>query len=404
MVEALTNEQLRILSLQRYRILDTSPDKQFDRITTLASELLDAPIALVSLVDEHRQWFKSKVGLDASETPREHAFCAHAILDDSVLQITDAALDPRFANNPLVTSYPNIRFYAGAPLITDDGHRLGTLCVIDQKPRTLNKQQLDTLRGLSQLVVDALELHLNRLEHSEMRTELRHHRQDLAQFERLTSHDLHGPLRQMRTATAMVRDDIEGMGLTPSPELLEDLEILEQASDQMRALADALVSLSELSHRPLRTHTVPLSAALRDLTASMPDTGAQFTIGALPSVTADETLLLRCYRQLIENACQFQPDDQPLSISFTAEPAEGGWILGVQDNGRGISPHLAERAFYPFVTFQPGTSGVGIGLTVCAKIIQRHGGRSWIEPAAPTGTHVRFFLPSTLTEPAPPAG
>ncbi len=154
------NEADRIAALRRYQILDTSPEEAFDRITRMAATCLEVPVSLVSLVDESRQWFKSHHGIDAEEIPREIAFCAHTIMGDQPMVIEDATADPRFANNPLVTTDPNIRFYAGAPLITHDGFKLGSLCVFDQQPRTLSGEQHNVLKDLAALVVDAMELRL----------------------------------------------------------------------------------------------------------------------------------------------------------------------------------------------------------------------------------------------------
>ncbi|QDH60285.1 GGDEF domain-containing protein [Pandoraea pnomenusa] len=152
------DEAERLAALRRYEILDTPPEPAFDRIVRLASYVLGTPISLVSLIDESRQWFKARQGLEAEQTPRSMAFCAHAILDDEVLVVPDARADRRFADNPLVVGEPNIRFYAGAPLRTPQGHRLGTLCVIDRKPRTLDDEKRALLADLSALVVDELEL------------------------------------------------------------------------------------------------------------------------------------------------------------------------------------------------------------------------------------------------------
>ena len=154
-------ETRRLAALHALGALDTPPDQTFDRLTALAAELFDTPIALVSLVDAERQWFKSRVGLEAESTPREFAFCAHAIdlEQNAVMVVEDARLDPRFATNPLVTGHPDIRFYAGAVLTTREGENIGTLCVIDQKPRTTPSDvELARLKLLARIVMDEFEL------------------------------------------------------------------------------------------------------------------------------------------------------------------------------------------------------------------------------------------------------
>ena len=151
-------EAARLAALARYDLLDTAPEAAFDDLVQLATKISQAPIALMSLIDDHRQWFKAKVGLTTTETPREWAFCTHAILRSQPLIIENALLDERFAQNPLVVGEPHIRFYAGFPLIIADGYPLGTLCVIDRQPRQLNSEQLEALRILSHQVVAQLEL------------------------------------------------------------------------------------------------------------------------------------------------------------------------------------------------------------------------------------------------------
>ncbi len=152
------NESARLKALRRYAVLDTEPEASFDDFTLLASLICDVPIALVSLIDAERQWFKSKVGLEVDETDRDLAFCAHAIMDTDTLTVPDALQDRRFAQNPLVTSQPNIRFYAGAPLVNPDGYSLGTLCVIDRTPRELSTEEQQGLEALARRVVAQLEL------------------------------------------------------------------------------------------------------------------------------------------------------------------------------------------------------------------------------------------------------
>lgn len=154
----LANEAERQAELDSHRITDTEHDESFDRITRLASAAAQTPIATITFIDNDRQWFKSKVGLDKSETPREHAFCDHAIHDDDVLVVEDASVDPRFSDNPLVTEDGGIRFYAGAPLKMKSGRRLGTLCVIDHIPRVMEPRTVSLLKDMAAMVVSEMEL------------------------------------------------------------------------------------------------------------------------------------------------------------------------------------------------------------------------------------------------------
>ncbi len=162
-------EAARLQALDQYQILDTDPEAEFDGLTQLAVQIAQTPIALVSLIDRERQWFKSKVGLIISETHRDFSFCAHAILQSEPFIVEDATLDPRFVANPLVTGDPHIRFYAGFPLVTPAGYRIGTLCVIDQLPRQISAEQVEALRVVSHQVISQLELRLIRLNSSASR-------------------------------------------------------------------------------------------------------------------------------------------------------------------------------------------------------------------------------------------
>jgi GAF domain-containing protein len=152
------NEPARLEALRQYEVLDTEPEEVFDDITRLAAYICQTPIAVISLVDKDRQWFKARIGLGPTETSRDCAFCAHAILEETPMVIPDAMADVRFADNPLVTKEPYIRLYAGAPLITPEGFRLGTICVIDRVSRTLDPEQIAILRMLANQVMAQLDL------------------------------------------------------------------------------------------------------------------------------------------------------------------------------------------------------------------------------------------------------
>src|SRR4051794_35345930 len=198
------NEKQRLKVLWQYEILDTVPEEVFDDLTELAARICEAPIALITLVDEKRQWFKSKVGVTIRETSRDISFCAHAINQEDLFIVPDATLDPRFADSPLVVSEPKIRFYAGAPLITPDGYALGTLCVIDKQPRELRPEQKQALRILARHVVSQLEL--------------RRHAKQLAAASK-TSDKFKDDVEKLREQLAKARKELKkkGRGMRGTP-------------------------------------------------------------------------------------------------------------------------------------------------------------------------------------------
>src|SRR5579862_8780075 len=191
MVAPIKNEKQRLKVLWQYDVLDTVPEEIFDDLTELAARICEAPIAMITLVDEKRQWFKSKVGVTINETSRDISFCGRAIEQSDLFIIPDATMDQRFADNPLVISEPKIRFYAGAPLITPDGYALGTLCVIDKVPRELRIEQQQALRVLARHVMTQLELRRHARElantqkaHAAANDELEKHRAEIAKLKR----------------------------------------------------------------------------------------------------------------------------------------------------------------------------------------------------------------------------
>jgi GAF domain-containing protein len=186
------NEKRRLKVLWQYEVLDSVPEEVFDDLTELAARICGAPIALLSLVDEDRQWFKARIGVTMDETTRDISFCAHAIMHEGLFIVPDATRDARFEHNPLVTEEPKIRFYAGAPLVTPDGYALGTLCVIDKIPRELSVDQKQALRVLARHVMTQLELrrHAHELDHArqegkEIKDELEKARGEVAKLKRV---------------------------------------------------------------------------------------------------------------------------------------------------------------------------------------------------------------------------
>jgi len=196
------HEERRLESLRMLNILDTLPEKDFDDIILIASQICETPIALISLVDNERQWFKAKIGLNDNETPRDIAFCSHAILQDDLFIVPDATKDERFSENPFVTKDPNVRFYAGAPLISPNGFPIGTVCVIDSKPRTLTSEQRNALSALSNQVSRLLQLKSELIKSDAIQRRLEIKKTTLDNISEGTIlHDAHGVILDFNPAT-----------------------------------------------------------------------------------------------------------------------------------------------------------------------------------------------------------
>lgn len=226
------NESDRLSALRGYDVLDTLPESDYDHITHLASAIADVPISLISLIDDDRQWFKSRKGLEATETPREYAFCAHAIMDpDKVFKVEDARLDDRFSDNPLVTGDPRVIFYTGVPLVNPEGHALGTLCVIDNTPRKLEQHQIEALKILGRQVVQLLELR-------KRTAELKRRNASLSKFASEVVGDLQSPMKRIelfsQTLLHVYSDRLDAEGA-------DILKHLSKSAKTLRSKIDELV-------------------------------------------------------------------------------------------------------------------------------------------------------------------
>lgn len=241
------DEEARLAELLSYRILDTDSDKVLDDITLLASQICETPIALISLVDPDRQWFKSKVGIDVEQTHRNISFCGHAILDHSLLEVNDTLNDERFHDNPLVTGAPNIRFYAGTPLVTPNGYALGTLCTIDSKPKVLTKLQKSALDTLGRNIITHLEL-LKR------NAELTQVNQIKTAYLSTLSHEFKTPLNAICSFGKLLAEEAQSQHL---PVLFRDaLNHINASGEKLLAAVDNLLGIDKEHTAPNSVNTV----------------------------------------------------------------------------------------------------------------------------------------------------
>lgn len=388
----------RIEALKDYRVLDTAPERSFDSLTELASKLFDTPIALVSLIDEHRQWFKSRVGLGASETPRAYAFCDHAIRQDSTLLVEDATKDPRFASNPLVTGDPGIRFYCGAVLRTPDGQGLGTLCVIDKVPRTVTEADRRTLEALARHVETEFEVH-RRLALLDEALEAQRRRQDGKELlAAMVVHDLRGPL----TSISLLADTLAVDGADAGRDL-EDLRF--EALRARRMLSDVLDlclhGLGGLRPRLARLELNPLVVSAARRFTRRGRVRGQEVLAELPAgaavVEADAELLDRLLENLLGNTMDHGPAGRPVRVALRL--LEGSRIrLEVHDDGQPLPAGVRAGLFKAFETLA-ATAGAGgeghrgLGLAFCRLAAESHGGTIGVEPGADRGNTFFVELP-----------
>ena len=329
----------RLATLHRYDILDTPPEQRFDRITTLAARWLDVPIALVTLLDEDRQWFKSCVGLDQRETSREVAFCAHNIDDEAMLVVEDATQDPRFADNPLVTGEPGIRFYAGAPLVTPDGAILGSLCAIDTVPRSADAMELDLLSTLAQIVVDEMELRRVNSTLRERNEQVQSLTRQLkavqeanrSQLSRLLHEELKQVLQAARLQTETISEHVDA---TQAQRLTRVAEHLDDALDLTASLSARFAP--PVGNQPLRDTFEWLALQMQeahDLSVSILGPGA-------PS-TADEGLKTLLYRLVRELLFQIARAPEATGVQVHLIETAGHLRITVEDEHGQYDPEAA---------------------------------------------------------------
>ena len=370
------NEAERLRALHQYRILDTLPEQVYEDLTRLAAQICSAPIALVSLIDAERQWFKSRLGMDSTESERALSFCAHSVASGEMLVVPDAYRDNRFADNPSVLGDPYVRFYAGAPLVTPRGHALGTLCVIDRRPRELSDEQLDMLRILGREVMSQLELRL----HVAEREQLERTRSELIS---VVSHELRTPLTSIRGSLGLIEGG--AVGEVP-PRMAPLVQVARNSTDRLIRLINDVLDLEKMEAGRLELRKTSLDAAELIGSAVSGIEGMAGADGVQVEMQVDSPLwidgdpdrLVQVLTNLLSNAIRVSPRGGRVEV--LAEPSTYGRVrLSVRDEGPGISEQDLPRLFGKFQQIDgsdgPVRGGTGLGLAICKGIVEEHGGR-----------------------------
>jgi signal transduction histidine kinase/ActR/RegA family two-component response regulator len=441
-----SNESERLQALHDYEILDTEPEPSFDEITTLAADVSGCPVATISLIDQDRQWYKSRLGLDIKETPRRDAFCAHTILEEKMVVVPDATKDPRFADNPYVLGDPKVRFYAGLPLVSPGGFAVGTLCVVDLKPRELTPDQRRALDSLARHVVTMLELRRALMARHRAETEVLRLNEGLEQrvVERTSQlneanrilqaemTEREGLQRQMvqiqkmeaigRLAGGIAHDfnnillvingycDLlfkEGQVSETSRTYITEIQ---KAGERGSGLTRQLLAFSR--QQVIEPKVLDLNSVvdnMQGMLLRLIGADIRFTlekgVDLLP-VRADQSQIEQVIMNLVINARDAMDHGgrlvlrtssvavgKPHSLATGKVPPDDYTVISLEDSGGGMSEEIKRRLFEPFFTTKSKGHGTGLGLATCYGIVKQNGGFIIFDTELGRGTVFHVYLP-----------
>lgn len=366
------NEAKRLKNLETYSILDTLPDADCDAITKIAAGICNTPISLVSIIDKNRQWFKSNHGLKAKETPRDFSFCAHSILNPSKLFIiNDATKDKRFFDNPLTINDPNVVFYAGAPLNSSEGYPLGTLCVIDNKPNVLSKNQKESLKLLAKQVVNLFELRKRNRELSNANEEILRLNEQLTEFSYRLSHDIKTPISGIKYLSEILQEDYAG--------LLDDkgknwLNLISSRSAYLYSLVEGMLNFTKVINTEIVFEVFNFEELLERVKWSFNwDKTYEISYSNCDiNMMQSRIAFIQIFQNLLSNSIKFIAESKPI-ISISVEVKSKFYNITYTDNSAGIDEKYHRKVFELFETLNE-KKGTGIGLPSISFIIKRLGG------------------------------
>lgn len=405
--EVLKWEAQRLQELDAHAILQTPPEAQFDESVRLAAYLCGVPISGMTLVSADRQWFKALYGDMPRDLPRSESFCVHTLNETEMLEVEDALLDPRFAGSPLVTSYPMIRFYAGAPLRSKKGLPLGSLCVIDQKPRKLTPFERRGLSTVAAQVSEHLELRLamfqllNRHKIDRERIEILERKErERAELTRMLVHDMKSPLTAVIAAGAYLathHGDAAQERVEIAHEIIDAGRVLHRIVSDLLDIERADAGLLKLTRQDGDLHVV-VQEVVSGLTRLAAQRGQRLELvdAMSASVAAfDHHLIARLLMNLIDNALKYGPGDTAVRVELSEEGSE---IISVRviDRGSPIPEGERELIFEPHHRLQHHEtlrSGHGLGLAFCKRVAELHGGTLHVEPGMSAGNAFVLRLP-----------
>ena len=371
------NEALRLKKLNEYSLLDTIPEDEYDQITKMASSICGTSISLISLIDKDRQWFKSNIGLGLPETPREFAFCAHAINSpQETFIVPDSRLDERFSKNPYVLNEPNIVFYAGVPLVTEDELALGTLCVIDNKPKTLTDENKEALEILAKQVVKLFELRKKTKDLERAVNDLKIKNQSLEEFARVAAHDIKSPINNILSLSQFIIEDEKDL----SVQGVELVSMIGSSATDLGQLIDGILNLSRSSNLlDEEKNWLDLSEFIEGI-LNMLGVHSKMEVKIdllIQNIFTNKIALEQIMINIIANSLKYNTSGEPL-LSITIREKDDKIEFCIEDNGPGISIKDQERIFTIFQTTdnesRDGINGTGIGLATVKSLVEGLGG------------------------------
>ncbi|WP_333808674.1 GAF domain-containing sensor histidine kinase [Flavobacterium sp.] len=389
-------EQLRMKVLENYRILDTLPEQMYDDIIQIASFICNMPIVLLSLVDDKRQFFKSKIGININETPIEQSVCYHAILSkDEIFQVPDLRADSRFKDNPLVTSDPNIVSYYGVPLQSKEGIYFGSLCVVSQhEPKSISEEQMSILKKLAKQVIYLLELRKANHDLFVCQEKTKSYLTQMEEFAHTAAHDLRAPLRAVNSFLQLIASKNEA-------EYDEkDQKYFKFVFDNVKIMDELIVDLLEFAKSDEKIdekETLDLNTFITNIYhhVNANNENSQLIIDQMPTVCVSKLAFGIIFNNLIENALKYKKLNQVSRLEVRYKDDGFFHVFEVTDNGIGISSEYFDLIFKPFKRLHTKSefSGSGLGLATVKKIVEKIGGSISVRSVLNEGSTFTVSIP-----------
>lgn len=384
------NDEERLRALYRYEILDTPPEGAFNRVAELAVKIFKVPIALISLVDKDRVFFKANIGMSGVRSvARGESLCSLAVLQSEPTVFENAEEEPCLLANPLVAGSFGLKFYAGAPLITSDGYNIGTICLVDKHTRKFTDGERAMLRDLAAIVMDEIEIRISSIKAIEAKSELMH----------IAAHDLKNPLSNIQVLAEQLKKQQSEEARSKMSDLIR------QSSDQMVSLIDRLVKLSEIENSQFMLDVQAVNAEelvsqaiqANRLLASKKDQQIKLTVKSSSQAYLDKDWMNEIFDNLINNAIKYSPHGEVIEVLLKSDEEE--LIFEVKDNGQGFSQKDKEMAFQKFskLSSRPtgGETSTGLGLSIVKKLVELHKGAIRIESEGKNkGSSIRVTIPA----------